>query len=119
MLTNDPIARGYLRKDGRKGLRNKVLVMFTVDCSSFVAQKIGQHFRELGEDVDVVGSRACEDNQLNIRRMLAYSIHPNVGAVVIVGNGCEHTRIGKLCEFARENGRLAEWFYLQEVGGTV
>ncbi len=119
MLTNDPIARGYLRKDGRKGLRNKVLIMFTVDCSSFVAQKIGQYFRELGEDVDVVGSRACEDNQLNIRRMLAYSIHPNVGAVLFVGNGCEHTRIGKLCKFARENGRLAEWFYLQEVGGTV
>lgn len=119
MLTADPIAKGYLRKDGRKGLRNKVLVMYTVDCSSFVAQKIGEYFQNLGEDVDVVGSRACEDNQLNIHRLLAYSMHPNVGAVLIVGNGCEFTRQDKLCEFARNNGRLAEWFYVQDVGGTV
>lgn len=119
MLATDPIAKGYLRQDGRKGLRNKVLVMFSVDCSSFVAQKIGAYFRDLGEDVDVVGSHACEDNQLNIRRLLAYSIHPNVGAVLIVGNGCEHTRLNKICEFARSNGRLSEWFYIQDLGGTI
>lgn len=119
MLTVEPIGRGYLRSDGKKGLRNKVLVIFTVDCSSFVAQKIGEYFRNLGEDVDVVGTRACEDNQLNIRRLLAYCVHPNVGAVLVVGNGCEFTRQDKICDFARENGRMAEWFYIQDVGGTV
>ena len=32
--------RGYKRKDGRKGIRNRVLVIYTVKCAEHVARKI-------------------------------------------------------------------------------
>ena len=31
---------GYKRKDGRKGIRNRVLVIYTVKCAEHVARKI-------------------------------------------------------------------------------
>ncbi|GHT63171.1 hydrolase [Spirochaetia bacterium] len=120
MFSVNSIGRGYLRSDGKKGIRNKVLVVYTVDCSFHVAQKIADYFFEQGEDVEVVGNRSCFDNQLNIRRLLSFLVHPNVGAALIIGNGCEYTQPARLCAFAREEGgRDAEWFNVQEAGGTT
>ena len=31
---------GYLRQDGALGIRNKVLVVYTVECAQFVAEGI-------------------------------------------------------------------------------
>ncbi|SNY90269.1 altronate hydrolase [Cohaesibacter sp. ES.047] len=114
---NDPFERswtGYLRKDGRKGIRNLVLVVHTVMCSRHVAHAIAQ-----GEDdVHVIGFDGCYDNQYAIRLLLSLARHPNVGAVLAVGLGCEYTQPGKIAELARESGRLAEAFYIQDTGGT-
>jgi len=105
---------GYLRQDGRKGIRNIVLVVYTVECASFVAQDIAR-----GEDdVHVIGFPGCYDNQYAIRLMLALCRHPNVGAVLSVGLGCEYTQPQKIAEVARASGRPADWFYIQENGGT-
>lgn len=112
------VAKAWERKDGRKGIRNKVLVIYTVECSRHAATSIVQYFQGRQEDVDVTGSLACLDNQVVIRRLLKYSIHPNVGAVLVIGHGCEYIRPEKLVSFAREHGRAAEYLYLQEDGGT-
>jgi len=105
---------GYLRQDGRKGIRNIVLVVYSVECASFVAQDIAR-----GEDdVHVIGFPGCYDNQYAIRLMLALCRHPNVGAVLSVGLGCEYTQPQKIAEVARASGRPADWFYIQESGGT-
>ena len=32
--------QGYARKNGAKGIRNRVLVIYTVKCSEFVARRI-------------------------------------------------------------------------------
>jgi len=106
--------RGYLRPDGRKGVRNLVLVIYTVECAKFVAHAIG----EGEEDVHVVGFPGCYDNQYAVRLMLALARHPNVGSVLVVGLGCEWTRPDRICEVARESGRPSEWFYIQDAGGT-
>ena len=119
MFTNEKIGYGFPRKDGKIGIRNKVLIIFTVDCSSYVAQKISEHFRQLGENVDVVGTRPCLDNQVNIRRLLSFSVHPNVGATLVVGHGCEFTQPDRIVEYAKENGRISEYIYTQESGGTI
>ena len=41
---------GYKRKDGRKGIRNRVLVIYTVKCAEHVARKIVDevHHPEVG-----------------------------------------------------------------------
>jgi altronate hydrolase len=107
---------GYLRKDGAKGIRNKVLVIYTVECSSFVAKTIGAAFP--GEDVDVVGFQGCTDNDYAVRLMLALIRHPNVGAVLPVGLGCEYIQAAVLSDMAKDAGKLSEWLLIQECGGT-
>jgi altronate hydrolase len=41
-----------------------------------------------------------------------------VGAVLAVGLGCEYTQPKRLAEAVQQTGRPAEWFYIQENGGT-
>jgi altronate hydrolase len=105
---------GYLRPDGRKGIRNLVLIVYTVECAQHVAHAIAQ-----GEpDVHVIGFPGCYDNAYAIRLMLALARHPNIGAMLSVGLGCEYTQPEKLAETVRASGRPAEWFFIQQTGGT-
>jgi altronate hydrolase len=105
---------GYLRQDGRKGIRNLILVIYTVECASFVAHAVAA-----GEDdVHVIGFPGCYDNAYAIRLMLALATHPNVGACLCIGLGCEYTQPAKLAEVAQHSGRPSDWFYIQENGGT-
>jgi len=105
---------GYLRPDGRKGVRNLVLVVYTVECAQHVSHAIAA-----GEpDVHVIGFAGCYDNAYAIRLMLALARHPNVGAVLAVGLGCEYTQPEKIARIVRESGRPAEWFFIQQRGGT-
>src|SRR5581483_686650 len=114
MLNVPPTWQGWQRSDGRKGVRNLVLIIYTVECAKHVAHAIAQ-----GEDdVHVIGFPGCYDNQYAVRLMLALGRHPNVGAVLAVGLGCEYTRPDRIAEVVRESGRPAEWFRIQEAGGT-
>ena len=118
MFDDKPIATGYLRPDGKKGIRNSVLIMYTVNCCATIAWRIGEYFKERGEQIDVIGNENCFDNQVMIKRLLALTIHPNIGAVLVVGHGCEFIQPSRICEFARSRGRPAEWFYDQSFGTT-
>jgi len=110
----DRVWQGYLRQDGRKGIRNLILVIYTVECASHVAHEIAR-----GEDdVHVIGFPGCYDNAYAIRLMLALGTHPNVGACLAVGLGCEYTQPAKISEVVAKSGRPSEWFYIQEQGGT-
>jgi altronate hydrolase len=105
---------GYLRADGRKGIRNLVLVVYTVECAKHVAHAIAAG----EEDTHVIGFAGCYDNAYAIRLMLALARHPNVGAVLSVGLGCEYTQPEKIAQVVRASGRPAEWFFIQQQGGT-
>jgi altronate hydrolase len=106
---------GYLRADQRKGVRNLVLVIYTVECASFVAQKIAE-----GEpDTQVLGFAGCYGNDYAIRLLLALGRHPNVGAVLCVGLGCEYLQPEKLAQVIRNSGRPAANFFIQDEGGTA
>jgi altronate hydrolase len=107
--------QGYLRSDGRKGIRNIILVVYTVECASHVAHAIGRD----EDDVHVIGFPGCYDNQYAIRMILALGRHPNVGAVLAVGLGCEYTQPAKIAQTVRESGRPADSFFIQENGGTT
>jgi altronate hydrolase len=107
--------QGYSRADGRKGVRNLVLVVYTVECASHVAHAIAAGER----DTHVIGFPGCYDNAYAIRLMPSLARHPNVGAVLAVGLGCEYTQPEQLAARARESGRPAEWFYIQQSGGTA
>ena len=106
--------QGFLRPDGRKGIRNLVLVVYTVECAQHVAYAIASG----EEDTHVIGFPGCYDNAYAIRLMLALARHPNVGAVLSVGLGCEYTQPEKIADAVRASGRPAEWFFIQQAGGT-
>ena len=106
---------GYLRSDGRKGIRNIVLVIYTVECAQYVAHAIAQD----EEDTHIIGFPGCYDNAYAIRLMLSLARHPNVGGVLSVGLGCEYTQPARITEVVRQSGRPAEWFYIQDAGGTA
>ena len=107
--------QGWLRPDGRKGVRNLVLVVYTVECAKFVAHAIAEN----EPDTHVIGFSGCYDNAYAIRLMLALARHPNVGGVLSVGLGCEYTQPGRIAERVRESGRPAASFFIQEAGGTT
>ena len=115
MKSSDLKWKGFLRADGSKGIRNIVLVVYTVECAKHVAQQIvnGVH------NVHIIGFSGCQDNEFAIRLLLALSRHPNVGAALFVGLGCEYTQPDQLCKSVKQSGRISDWFYIQDEGGTL
>ena len=61
--------QGYLRKDGRLGIRNRVLVIYTVKCAEFVARRIVEEAGSL--DVELVGFDGCTDNQYAVNLLIS------------------------------------------------
>ena len=81
---------GYARKNGGKGIRNRVLVIYTVKCAEFVAQQIVA--KSGSTNVELLGFDGCTDNQYAVNLLISFIRHPNVGAVLAVGLGCELPR---------------------------
>jgi altronate hydrolase len=50
----------YLRSDGRKGIRNTVVVGYLVECAHHVSREIVHDFREQG--VHLIGFPGCFPN---------------------------------------------------------
>ena len=73
---------GYLRSDGRKGIRNTIVVGYLVECAHHVAREIAIPFRE--NDVHVIGFPGCYPNSYAEQMMERLCTHPNVGAVLLV-----------------------------------
>lgn len=109
--------QGYARKNGSKGIRNRILVIYTVKCSEFVAQQIARQADH--PDVEVLGFDGCTDNQYAVNLLISLIRHPNVGGVLAVGLGCEYVQPEWLSRIAAEEGKEADWMFIQEEGGTL
>ena len=107
---------GYLRQDGRKGIRNTIIVAYMVECARHVAQEIVQQFR--GQPVHMIGFPGCYPNDYAGRMMERLCTHPNVGAVLLVSLGCEGMNRDRLVAAVRAAGRPAEVIVIQDRGGT-
>lgn len=108
---------GFLRKDGRKGIRNVVVVAYLVECAHHVASCIAQHFQD--EDVHLIGFSGCAPNDYAELMMRQLCAHPNVGAVLLVSLGCENFQRNRLLHDIMESGRPASLVVIQEEGGTL
>lgn len=108
---------GYLREDGRKGIRNLVVVAYLVECAHHVAREIALPYRDQG--VHLIGFPGCFPNEYAERIMCQLGTHPNVGAVLLVSLGCEGFNRHCLAESIRNSGRPVETLVIQESGGTL
>jgi altronate hydrolase len=109
--------QGYLRADGRKGIRNHVAVAYVIECARHVAQKIAAKFDE--RDVHLFGWSGCYPNDHGAMVMERLCTHPNVGAVLLVSLGCEGFNRHKLRERIEASGRPVETVVIQHQGGTL
>ena len=113
--------QGYLRPDGRVGVRNYVLVVPTVICSAVVCERIAEVSPEAVVALPHLAGcgQLGPDMQLTHRTLAAYCEHPNVGAVLVVALGCEQVIAEVLAGSARHAGKPAEILAIQDEGGTV
>ena len=58
---------GYLRKDGRKGIRNYVVVAYLVECAHHVARAIAAPFED--EAVQLIGFPGCYPSEYALAMM--------------------------------------------------
>ncbi len=96
--------QGFLRPDGRVGTRNYIAVISTVNCSASTSKYVADHFRDGAwkrdfPNVDgvfaITHKGGCglpfegPDHQQLERVLSGFANHPNVGAYVLIGLGCE------------------------------
>ena len=96
---------GYLRKDGSAGVRNEIWIIPTVGCVNSIVKKMEEKAKDLvsGSLEDIIafnhpyGCSQMGDDQEDTRQILADLIrHPNAGAVLVVGLGCENSNIDEI-----------------------
>ncbi len=106
----------WLRQDGRKGIRNVIVVAYLVECAHHVSRKIVQHCGD--SEVHLIGFPGCFPNEYASEMLKAVCTHPNVGAALLVSLGCESMNRDWLLKEITESGRPADLLVIQEAGGT-
>lgn len=109
--------QGYLRADGRKGIRNVVAVAYLVECAHHVARTIVT--RSDDPDVHLIGFPGCYPNAYALKVMQAIGTHPNIGGVLLISLGCESFNREALRAAIAASGRPVETLVIQESGGTA
>lgn len=108
--------RGYARADGRKGIRNLLLVVYLVECAHHVAREITRRFEST--EVHCIGFGGCYPNAYAQDMLQQLCTHPNVGGVLLVSLGCEGFNRPALEEAVRASGRPVHSLVVQQAGGT-
>jgi altronate hydrolase len=109
--------QGYLRADGRKGIRNVVAVAYLVECAHHVARAIVTKSDD--PDVHLTGFPGCYPNAYALKVMQAIGTHPNIGGVLLISLGCESFNREALRAAIAASGRPVETLVIQENGGTA
>ena len=125
---------GYKRPDGRVGTRNFIGILTTVNCSGSVAHFIAEEAERSGlladlENVDgvvpIAHGSGCgmagqgEGYETLMRTLAGYAQHPNFGAILLVGLGCEVMQLPVLAakKELRDPSRF-QFLTIQNSGGT-
>jgi altronate dehydratase large subunit len=115
-LNNSTGLEGFLRSDGRKGIRNCLVVAYLVECAHHVAREIVDSFK--GQPVHLIGFGGCYPNAYAERMMNALCTHPNVGGALLLSLGCESFNRHRLAENIAKTGRPVGTVIIQQTGGT-
>lgn len=108
--------QGWLRHDGRKGIRNAILVVYLVECAHHVARRIVDKIDD--PRVQLIGFPGCYPNDYALAMMKSLTTHPNVGGVVLMSLGCESFNREALARNAMHQERPVETVVIQQAGGT-
>lgn len=104
-MTNQPAFLGYHRADGSVGVRNHMLVLSVGGLTIPTARRIASSIKGaviVGFPYNA-GSLLGDDRATWKRAMMAMAVHPNVGAVLLVGDNPPVA--AEVAEHARKAGR--------------
>ena len=134
MVEKPATFQGYKRADGRVGTRNYIGILTSVNCSASVATFIAKEIERSGildqyPNVDgvipLVHGGGCaldikgEGYDVLKRTQWGYATNPNMGAVLMVGLGCEGFQIGRWKDaYNIQESDTFRSMTIQEVGGT-
>ncbi len=121
---------GYLRKDGRMGIRNELWIVPSVGCVNGQAQAIAErvkaecdcsHLDDVRVYTHNYGCSQLGDDHKNTQKALAALIkHPNAGGVLVLGLGCENNQVSQLKEVIGEwDDERVKFLIAQEVEDEV
>lgn len=126
--------QGFRRANGRAGTRNYLGILTSVNCSASVARFMAEAATRSGmldafPNVDGVVSfthgTGCgmagsgEGFEMLQRTQWGYAGNPNLGAVLLVGLGCEVFQIGRMkSAHGIEEGETFRTMTIQDTGGT-
>lgn len=101
--------KGYRRKNGDVGVRNEIWIIPTVGCVNGIVNQLAEALRKEtdSKDVDAIvafthnyGCSQLGDDHENTKKILRDMVlHPNAGAVLVVGLGCENNQPDVFKEF--------------------
>ena len=116
---------GYLRPDGRAAVRNEIWIIPTVGCVNDVAKGLVQQNQDLVTgSIDGLyafphpyGCSQTGDDHAQTRRLLAaLARHPNAGAVLVLGLGCENLQMDQFkAELGAYDEKRVKFLICQEV----
>ena len=110
---------GFRRPDGRHGLRNHMVIIPASVCAGEVSARIAA---AVPGSVALVHSNGCcqmgEDYAQTARTLIGMGTNPNVGAVLVVGLGCEGMQPSELVDGILKSGKPVSLVIIQEFGGT-
>ena len=101
---------GYLRKNGKVGIRNRIFIIPTVGCANNAAKMIAEKANKelnLGSDVLALthpyGCSQLGDDASNTAKCIAALCkHPNVGGALLLSLGCENNNLQVMKPFLGE-----------------
>lgn len=94
--------QGYLREDGRAGIRNEVWIVPTVGCVNKTAERLAALANErFGNKTDGIHafphnmgcSQLTEDMERTQKLLAGIINNPNAGAVLVLSLGCENNNL--------------------------
>lgn len=117
---NPSMTQGYQRADGRFGIRNHLLVIPCSVCASEVAIRVAA---ASDMAVAIPHQHGCcqmgEDFRQTVRTLIGFGVHPNVGAVLVIGLGCEGIQAREIAEEIRKSQKPVDLVIIQDEGGSI
>ena len=121
---------GYLRKNDTMGIRNELWIVPSVGCVNGQAQAIAarvkaecdcSHLDDVRVYTHNYGCSQLGDDHANTQKALAALIkHPNAGAVLVLGLGCENNQVSALKEVIGEwDDERVKFLIAQEVEDEI
>jgi altronate dehydratase large subunit len=109
---------GYHRRTGLVGTRNYLAIIPTVFCANEVAWQIAKKFQNARP---LLHHQGCAQLKPDVDRvtqtLIALGTNPNVGAVLLVGLGCESVSLMEVFKGLRDRGQKVAKVNIQSVGG--